>query len=129
MAPCLAAIVDGAQPKVRRCVGPTQVNANCQFASGCATYARNEATLLQALTKLESLSLNNTLVSDAGLAHLQVLTQLRNLYLGNTQVSDTGLQHLEGLTQLENLYLSNTQVSDAGLDGLQKALPNLTIFR
>ncbi len=66
-------------------------------------------------TELETLNLNNTQISDSGLAHLSSLEKLRIIYLGNTQISDAGLVHLKGLGEMVELYLGNTQVSDVGL--------------
>jgi hypothetical protein len=72
-------------------------------------------------------SLYNTQVSDAGLAHVKGLPGLQWLSLHNTQVGDAGLEHLKGLASLESLGLKNTQVSDAGVAELQMALPNCFI--
>jgi hypothetical protein len=70
---------------------------------------------IRGLSRLESLWLHETGVSDAGLVSLKDLKQLRGLNLGQTRVSDRGLEHLQGLGQLECLYLSGTAISDAGL--------------
>ncbi len=45
-------------------------------------------------------SLDSTLVTDAGLKHLKGLTQLQSLSLNSTPVTDAGLEYLKGLTQL-----------------------------
>jgi hypothetical protein len=84
---------------------------------------------LNGLTKLEWLALGGTQVTNDGLAHLKDLPILQTLQLDNTQVTDTGLLHLEGLTSLEVLSLDNTKASDAGVVSLQRALPDLTIYR
>ena len=63
------------------------------------------------------------------MAHLRGLTQLQGLFLDNTQVSDAGLAHLRGLTRLKRLYLNNSQVTDAGVNEVRKALPNVEIVR
>jgi hypothetical protein len=57
------------------------------------------------------------------------LTSLQELRLENTQVTDAGLAHLKGLTSLVALSLSNTQVTDAGVADIQRAIPGLTIVR
>ncbi len=82
---------------------------------------------LEGLTKVTELYLNHTEITDAGLEHLEGLTTLRRLDLIETQVTDAGLEHLEGLTNLEWLYLSDTQITDAGLAGLEhlEGLTNL----
>jgi len=82
---------------------------------------------LQGLTTLEWLTLSDTQVSDAGLAHLEGLTALHWLDLTGTQVSDAGLVHLQKLVTLTELDLFDSQVSDAGIAELRAALPNCTI--
>ena len=65
------------------------------------------------------MSLSNTKVTDAGLAHLKGLPSLTTLDLRRTQITDAGLEHLKGLTNLQHLLLSGTQVTDAGLKHLE----------
>jgi hypothetical protein len=81
------------------------------------------------VTKLETLSLGGTKVTDAGLEHLQGLANLATLNLENNRgVSDSGLVHLKGLTKLRTLNLGGTKVTDAGVGDLQKALPKVKII-
>ncbi len=90
----------------------------------------NDATLelVGQLSRLDSLRLTGTAVTDAGLVHLKGLTSLRDLQLGNTQITDAaGLAHLKGLTALRQLLLFNTPVTDAGLDHL-KDLTSLVLL-
>ena len=61
--------------------------------------------------------------------HLKGLTKLKTLYLNDTQVSDTELAHLKGLTKLTNLEFDVTRVTDAGVAELKKALPRCRISR
>jgi hypothetical protein len=70
-------------------------------------------------TQLQDLGLEESGITDAGLAHLARLTQLRKLSLADTQVTDAGLEHLKGLTQLETLVLASTQVTGTGLKHLK----------
>lgn len=84
---------------------------------------------LKGLTQLESLNLDETLVTDAGLEHLKGLTQLKWFHLDRTRVTDTGLEHLKGHTQMQWLYLRKTQVTAAGVDQLRVALPNSKVVR
>ncbi len=75
---------------------------------------------LEALSQsrqLQSLYLERTKVSDAGLKHLSALN-LGQLYLDQTQVTDTGVTHLAGMQSLQSLDLRRTQVTDASLDVL-----------
>ena len=61
---------------------------------------RRRAGTFKEFTGLRVLNLDNTNVTDAGLAHLRGFTQLQELQLDNTQVSDAGLVNLQGLANL-----------------------------
>ena len=82
---------------------------------------------LNELTYLEALWLADTPVTGTGLVHLKGLTNLRVLSLHDTPVTDAGLEHLKGLTSLYKLGLHNTQVTAEGRAMLRKALPNCEI--
>ena len=87
------------------------------------------AYLITGLPALTRLGLTYSEVADAGLVHLTGLTALKELRLDETQVTDAGLAHLTGLTALKDLSLDNTQITDAGvvhLTGLP-ALRNLGV--
>jgi DNA-binding response OmpR family regulator len=71
--------------------------------------------LLASLQDLRFLSLAETQVGDAGLAHLQSLTHLQELHLDHTAVTDEGLRLLATLPSLEILDLKGTRITDAGL--------------
>jgi hypothetical protein len=60
---------------------------------------------------------------------LKALKCLEDLSLRNTHVTDAGLAHLKGLTTLQKLGLTDTKVTDAGIDDLQRALPSLQVAR
>ena len=64
---------------------------------------------------MTDLSLEETAIGDAGLAHLGRLDELRWLNLYRTKVGDAGLAHLKSLAKLEHLPLGETRVTDAGL--------------
>jgi hypothetical protein len=57
------------------------------------------------------------------------LTQLKLLELTGTTVTDAGLEHIRPLSGLQNLTLYRTRVTATGVAELQKALPNLTVYR
>jgi hypothetical protein len=84
---------------------------------------------LRTLTELEHLDLTNAEVTDAGLEHLQGLMHLKTLSLNSDQVTNVGLLHLRTCPELNWLQLYGTRVTDKGCQELQKALPNLQIFR
>jgi hypothetical protein len=54
-------------------------------------------------------------------------TKLRELSVHDTPVSDAGIAHLAKLTGLESLNVEGTSVSAAGVAALQKALPRCKI--
>ncbi len=76
---------------------------------------------------LTTLDLANTKIDSAGLDHLTKLSSLRVLNLHGTQVTDAGLERLAALTKLESLTLSHTLVTDAGLRHLS-GLQNLKLL-
>jgi CheY-like chemotaxis protein len=76
---------------------------------------RELGNLLSSLTDLRFLSLAETRVGDAGLAHLQSLTHLQELHLDHSDITDEGLKLLTGLPRLEILDLKGTHITDAGL--------------
>jgi len=92
--------------------------------SGTQTTDADLARRLEGLTSLGELKLQDTNITDAGLAHLKGLTSLELLYLGKTQITDAGLAHLKNLTALRHLCVHETQVSNAGLEQL-KSLTSL----
>jgi hypothetical protein len=54
--------------------------------------------------------------------------KLSRLELDNTHVTDVGLANLKALTSLSELDLSGTQVTDDGLNELKRALSRLTTY-
>ena len=76
---------------------------------------RELESLLTSLHDLRFLSLAETKVGDAGLAHLQSLTSLQELHLDHTGVTDEGLKLLASLPSLEILDLKGTRITDDGL--------------
>ena len=76
---------------------------------------RELGNLLASLQDLRFLSLAETRVGDAGLAHLQSLTNLQELHLDHTDITDEGLKLLASLPNLEILDLKGTHITDAGL--------------
>jgi hypothetical protein len=82
---------------------------------------------LEEMAELRMLSLGKTQITDGGLAHLGKMTKLELLNLVDTQISDDGLADLEGMTELEQLWLVGTQVTDEGVEKLQQALPSCYI--
>jgi hypothetical protein len=85
-----------------------------------------DATLdyLKPMTKLRELDLDNTKISDAGLAKL-VGKPIVILRLHNTAVTDAGFrQHLMAMESLMNLDFRGTEVTPAAIDEWKKLKPN-----
>jgi hypothetical protein len=83
--------------------------------------------------EIEGLYLENTGVTDEGLANLTKFHRLKNFEIRNDVrraakasplVTDAGIAHLRGLTGLRSLNISYTSVTDAGLEAISD-LPNL----
>jgi Leucine-rich repeat (LRR) protein len=60
-------------------------------------------------------TLQESKVSDKGLAHLQHLKDLRCLYINGAQMTDNSVAIIRRLSHLEELYLDRTAVTDVGL--------------
>ncbi len=89
------------------------------------------AALLASLNDLRFLSLAETKVGDAGIAHLQSLSHLQELHLDHTEVTDEGLKGVAELPSLEILDLKGTRITDGGLAhvGRMKRLKGLYLTR
>lgn len=66
-------------------------------------------------TTLTDLSLEETAITGAGLAHLAGLKKLEWINLWNTQIDDPGMTILARLPALQSLPVGGTQITDAGL--------------
>lgn len=78
---------------------------------------------ISGLSALEELDLSgDSLITDAGMAHLAKLVALRKLNLWKVQITDTGALMLAPLTKLQWLNLDNTKLSDTGLPLLKNML-------
>jgi Leucine Rich repeat len=82
---------------------------------------------LQALPRLENLTLAGNLITDQGMSQIAQMSSLKVLELSATEVSDAGLAHIEGMKNLERVDLGATRVTKEGLAQLRLARPNLTI--
>lgn len=73
---------------------------------------------LTGLSRLKTVNVGNTIVSDEGLAYFKGLSALERLHLGGTQVTNDGLPHLIKLEGLRELDLRHTKITDAGAEQL-----------
>jgi hypothetical protein len=75
---------------------------------------------LKGKTKLKSLSLRSSQITDDGLAHLEDLTNLLHLTLDDTQITDAGLTHIKDTTRLRSLWLGGCDITGSGLTHLRE---------
>jgi beta-lactamase regulating signal transducer with metallopeptidase domain/Leucine-rich repeat (LRR) protein len=78
----------------------------------------DDLACLEKLKKLKEFQSGNSLVGNAGLAHLRGLTDLRVLNVGSPNITDAGLVHLSNLKRLGTLYLRGN-ITDVGLNHLK----------
>lgn len=71
------------------------------------------------LTKLESLDVIGTSVTDEGVKDLVGLKHLTWLELGSTKITDTSFQYLRDMPSIEALDVSLTNVTDKGIESLK----------
>jgi hypothetical protein len=81
---------------------------------------------LSKLQTIECLLLNRTTITDKGLADLGKMSNLKVLLIGHTKITDAGLRHLGSLRNLVSLDVNNTAVTAAGLQHL-RGLENLRV--
>lgn len=80
--------------------------------------------LLSRLSELEELSLSGTNLNGSFLNYLSKLTKLKKLDLSRTKIGDGCLAYLSNFIALEEFDLSDTSVSNLGLPFLQ-SIPSL----
>lgn len=83
------------------------------------------------LTKLTTLNMPNTKVTDAGMVYLKNLVKMKSLVVSATNISDAGVANLVNMRDLEILNLSSTNITNNGLKYLQNMtrLRKLFLFR
>jgi hypothetical protein len=79
----------------------------------CSRITNAGLARIEHLSNLQQLFLNRTDVSD--LASIRKLTKLTHLYLDDTRITDEKLAPIKNLADLYSLDLSFTKVSDSGL--------------
>jgi len=83
--------------------------------------------LLAPAENLRMIRLSETAITDASLEILAGLGNLESINLYGTQVTDEGVKRLFALPNLKRLYLWQTDISDEAIGELKKALPELEI--
>jgi len=79
------------------------------------------------LSNLRKLSVRNSNITDTHVSSLLPLTKLVSLNLVGTAVSDEGLIKINNLAMLEFIYIYQTNVDRAGFESLQAEFPDLRI--
>ena len=96
---------------------------------GHSNFSDGLAAQLTAFTNLRKLQLQNTRITDEGLAVLSELAHLEVLNLYGTGVTDASLQHIGELPGLSQLYLWQTEVSETALSEWIGAHPTVAVQR
>ena len=78
---------------------------------------------LRDLQWLEVLDLSRTRINGTGFVEFAALDALQVLHLNGTHIDDDSLAHLTALTSLAELHLQGTRITDAGLAALN--LPDM----
>ena len=74
------------------------------------------------LVHLDELSMSNTQLTGAGLAHLAYLGSVKTLGVtGCKKFGDAGVKHIVGWSSLQLLSAGGTAITDAGLADLGEA--------
>ena len=76
----------------------------------------------------KALTLHDSTFTDHDLADVEELSSYETLDLEGTQVSNAGLEQLQKMKQLRNLVVRRTNVTVAGVQRLQQALPKACIW-
>jgi hypothetical protein len=94
--------------------------------SGRVSLPLTDACLVhvQALPRLEVLTLSGNLITDRGLSQIAALKNLKKLDL---EATDAGLAYIEGMKGLETVNLGATRVTKGAVTRLQTARPDLRV--
>jgi Leucine-rich repeat (LRR) protein len=94
---------------------------------GCPLTPAGLACLKTCCAPEVSLYVNDSEITDAGLAAVSQISQITSIYAYRTGITDAGLKHLETMKGLSSLSITNTKVTPAGVKALQTALPECRI--
>ncbi len=81
-------------------------------------FANEDMKVFQGLGRLQELRMNQTSISNAGLAHLKDVPWLETIELRETRITNEGLKHLKDKPMLW-LDVSITSITDEGLEHLK----------
>jgi thiol-disulfide isomerase/thioredoxin len=83
---------------------------------------------LKLLEQITCLRLQNTRVTDAGLAPLRGMSNIFSINLEGTAISDRGLDSLKTISRLKYAFLAGTRVTEDGTLALKRARPGLFAY-
>jgi hypothetical protein len=95
-------------------LGPREKIVNGELHITLTDWKQGDYAILETKPTTVVLQMANPDVTDATLTYLNGMTQLRELDLNDTQVSDEGLAIVAELPRLEQLRLARTKITDAG---------------
>ena len=93
-----------------------------------ATLDDDAASTVGTYAELRRLHLEQSTITDAGVAHLSALEHLEYLNLYGTAVSDASLETIAALPALQQVYLWQSGVTDEGIAQLRALRPDLTVI-
>ncbi len=115
-------------------VGDPELAALAPVAANVVTLELQQSRITDAglaalapFTNLRNLQIQNTNLTDAGLVHVARLASLETLNLYGTGVTDAGLQQLESLKKLKNIHLWQSKATAAGAAKLREAIPGVVV--
>jgi hypothetical protein len=76
----------------------------------------------------KALTLHDSTFTDQDLSSVEDLSSYETLDLEGTQLSNAGLKQLEQMKQLRYIVVRHTNVTAAGIQRLQQALPKASIW-
>lgn len=89
----------------------------------------DQALLKLSATRIESIGLYETNITDAGLKYLSSSLNIKSLDLRKTDITDDGMEHLAKISTLTSLRIWETPISDVGIMKLKhlKSLKKLQL--
>jgi hypothetical protein len=84
--------------------------------------------VLRSMPHLQDLSLTYSLATDRSIDELKQLPRLANLKLTGTQITDASVPELAEFPALQTVFLRWTQVTDAGAEKLRELAPRCTVY-
>lgn len=83
---------------------------------------------LKNIERITRLQLQNTRVTDAGLAALEGMTNIASINLEGTAISDKGLDTLKNISNLKCVFAAGTRVTEDGSLALKRAVPGVIVY-